>query len=103
MINSDTYEELYRTLTNYDFDEITYDDVNDLYEIKDDDRGLINESFEILKIKKIEKFEEGIYFITGKSDTGNDGYFRSFVPKESLEDFTILSRIQGDWYTWYQD
>lgn len=101
--NKEKYEELYSIIAKYKFEQITYDTVNDLPALDEAHRTLIRNAFKILNIKKIEKFNEGIYFITDNSAIGSDGYFRSIVQKESLENYTILNHINGDWYSWYQD
>jgi len=101
--NKEKYDELYKILVNYNFEVITFETVNELSKLSVVQQKLIQSYMQELDINKIEKLEKGIYFIRGSSALGSDGYFRSNVPRESLEYYTILTPITGNWYSWYQD
>ena len=94
------YFKLYGTIAAYDFEVITLEAVDAHSGI---DTEFIKETMVDLGLRQIQKLDNGIYFITGDSVLGHDGYFRSVVPRDSLAYYTILDRIVGDWYHWYQD
>jgi len=56
-----------------------------------------------LRINEIEKNEFGIYYITGKSGLGKNGYLYTKLPRDSLKYLEILTNIESNWYHWYQD
>lgn len=97
------YYKLYEVLKSNKFDTIKPETLNKLSGIDKSKLDIIHETMVNLKVSKIQKFEDGIFFVVGKSGWWDDGYFRSEVPSDSLVNYTILTHIENAWYRWYQD
>ena len=102
--NKETYINLYNIVKSLDFEAINPDfSSNKSLKIDSTNLKIIIKKMKSLNIKEIQRYDAGIFFMTGDCGWWGDGYLRAEIPSDEIVNLSIIYPITGNWYRWCQD